>query len=281
MIITLTGANFAGEGKNIGTLSTWSISRVIGGGATYAGPSFVDKGTALSATVTIDEGYEIGTAGVTVTMGGSPVTSGVSTSGNVITISISSVTGNVVIKVPTKNVATGEEEGGEEGTTTTWYIQRATTSAPSELKADNTANGLAFYADDDNSALRNKPINTVRFVTTSTSGTVTIGVANALQATTISDTRSASFTKANSNKEIVTVTFDTPITLTGEQVLVFEPTDEGAQRGYNFYFTGASADTGKTGKSFYTRVPKDKSGQGKQWTYSNGGDLNIDVGYIG
>lgn len=112
MIITLIGANFAGEGKNIGTLSTWNISRVLGSGATYAGPNFVNKDAALSATVTIATGYELGSAGVTVTMGGSAVTSGVSTSGNVITISISKVTGNVVIKVPTVNTSTGEEDGG-------------------------------------------------------------------------------------------------------------------------------------------------------------------------
>lgn len=121
MIITLTGANFAGvdengNPKNIGTLSTWHISTDLGSGATYAGPSFVDKDAALSATVTLDEGYEVGTAGVTVTMGGEAVEAS-SISGQVITISIEKVTGNVVIKVPTKNVNTGEEEGGEEGTT--------------------------------------------------------------------------------------------------------------------------------------------------------------------
>lgn len=112
MIITLVGADF--KDSNIGTLSTWTISRVLGNGATYSGATYVDKNARLDATVTIDEGYEVGTAGVTVTMGGVPVTSGVSTSGNVITISITSVTGNVVIKVPTKNTSTGDEDGGNE-----------------------------------------------------------------------------------------------------------------------------------------------------------------------
>lgn len=119
MIITLTGATFS---TNIGTLSTWSISRVIGDHATYAGPTYVDKDAALSATITLDEGYEVGAAGVTVTMGGSAVEAS-SISGQVITISIASVTGNVVIKVPTVNSSTGEEDGGSEdegdGSTTT------------------------------------------------------------------------------------------------------------------------------------------------------------------
>ena len=113
MIITLTGANFSGS--NIGTLSTWRITPVMGEGATYNGVTSVDKDpvAALNATVTIAEGYEVGSAGVTVTMAGSPVTSGVTVDGNTVTISIGSVTGNVVIKVPTKNTAGGEEEEPE------------------------------------------------------------------------------------------------------------------------------------------------------------------------
>lgn len=114
MIITIKGnAPDIFKDSNIGTLSTWTISRVLGDGATYNGVSFVDKNAALSATVTIAEGYELGSAGVTVTMAGVPVTSGVTVDGNTVTISIGSVTGNVVIKVPTKNTATGEEEEPE------------------------------------------------------------------------------------------------------------------------------------------------------------------------
>jgi len=113
MIITLTGANFSTS--NIGTLSSWSISTVLGSGATYSGNRVVDKDAALNATVTIAEGYELGAAGVTVTMGGSAVTSGVTVNGNTIIISIAKVTGTVVIKVPTKNTATGEDDNGGNG----------------------------------------------------------------------------------------------------------------------------------------------------------------------
>lgn len=108
MIITLTGADFSAS--NIGTLSTWRISRSLGGGATYDGPTSVDKGAALNATVTLAENYEVGTAGVTVTMGGAVLSGAHSISGSVITITIASVTGNVLIKVPTVNTSTGEED---------------------------------------------------------------------------------------------------------------------------------------------------------------------------
>jgi hypothetical protein len=108
MIIILKNADFSQS--NIGTLSTWRITRSLGAGATYEGPTSIDKDAALSATVTLAEGYEIGAAGVTITMGGTVLSGAHSISGNVITITIASVTGNVLIKVPTVNTAGGEEE---------------------------------------------------------------------------------------------------------------------------------------------------------------------------
>jgi hypothetical protein len=107
MIITLRMADFSQS--NIGTLSTWRISRSIGAGATYEGPTSVDKGAAFNATITIAEGYELGTAGVTVTMGGAVLSGAHTISGNVITITIAEVTGNVLIKVPTINTAGGDD----------------------------------------------------------------------------------------------------------------------------------------------------------------------------
>lgn len=122
MIITLVGADFSGEGKNIGTLTTWTIATILGEGATYNGAYIIDRGATLDTTVTLADGYEIGSDGVTVTVGGNAVTSGISQSGNVITINIASVTGNVMIKVPTKKVATGEEEEPETPTSYTLTI---------------------------------------------------------------------------------------------------------------------------------------------------------------
>lgn len=113
MIITLKGADFSSI--NIGSLSSWTVSRVLGTGAAYSGVSSVDKGASFSATVTIAEGYELGSAGVTVTMGGVTQSSAYSISGNTITINIGSVTGNVVIRVSTKNTSSGEEDSGESG----------------------------------------------------------------------------------------------------------------------------------------------------------------------
>ena len=107
MIIVLKNANFSAS--NIGTLSSWRITRSLGTGAAYEGATSVDKGAAFTATVTIAEGYELGAAGVTVTMGGNVISAAV-VNGNTITISIAEVTGNVVIKVPTLNINTGEEE---------------------------------------------------------------------------------------------------------------------------------------------------------------------------
>ena len=111
MIITLKGANFSDS--NIGTLSTWRINRSLGTGATYEGPTSVDKGAALSATVTLAENYAVGTAGVTITMGTTVLSDAYSISGQVITITIAAVTANVTIKVPTINTSTGEEEEPE------------------------------------------------------------------------------------------------------------------------------------------------------------------------
>jgi hypothetical protein len=133
MIITLKGANFGTN--NIGTLSTWTVSRVLGDGATYSGAAYVNKNSALNATVTIAEGYELGAAGVTVTMGG--VVQVYTIVDNVITINISSVTGNVVIKVPTKNIVTGGESSGDDA------------NDPNVVFSfDFTKSTLADYADD-------------------------------------------------------------------------------------------------------------------------------------
>jgi hypothetical protein len=107
MIIVLKNANFSAS--NIGTLSTWRIAHSIGTGAAYDGPTSIDKSAALSASVTLAEGYEIDATGVVVTMGGIALSDAYSIDGNVITITIASVTGNVLIKVPTVNTAGGDE----------------------------------------------------------------------------------------------------------------------------------------------------------------------------
>ena len=107
MIITLKGADFSAS--NIGTLSTWRITRSLGSGTTYEGPTLVSKGGSVLAYVVINELYELAESGVEITMG-NEVISTYTIEGNVITISIAEVTGNVVIKVPTTKITVEEPE---------------------------------------------------------------------------------------------------------------------------------------------------------------------------
>lgn len=111
MIITLKKADFSGN--HIGTLDTWSIFPSSTPGATYTGVKMVTKGARYSGTVTIEEGYELGTAGITVKMGETTLTNVVTPNANntEFTISIESVTGHVYIYVSTKNTSSGEDSG--------------------------------------------------------------------------------------------------------------------------------------------------------------------------
>ena len=104
MIITIKGADFSSA--NIGTLSTYIISKSIGSGATYEIPNFVDKISSVNWVITLNEGYTFGT--YSVTMSGVEVTPTVVD--NVMTISIAEVTGNVRISVATINQNAGEDE---------------------------------------------------------------------------------------------------------------------------------------------------------------------------
>lgn len=172
MIITLKGADFSAN--YIGTLDTWSIVTTLGGGATYNGVQFVDRDAAFSGTVTLADGYEIGAAGVTVTMGGTTLTNAVTISGSTITISIASVTGTVYITVPTFNTSTGEEDEGqpdiEVPTTSTWYVDYTTLGG--NYNFPNSSGAVTFA----NSTTYNKcvgvPINALKLMV---SGAGTIG----------------------------------------------------------------------------------------------------------
>lgn len=107
MIITIKGADFSSA--NIGTLSTYIISKSIGSGATFDIPNFVDKNSSVNWTITLDEGYTFGT--YSVTMGGEVITPSVED--NVMTISIAEVTGNVRIVVATVYNSVEVPDNGE------------------------------------------------------------------------------------------------------------------------------------------------------------------------
>lgn len=103
MIITIKGADFSSA--NIGTLSTYIISKSIGSGAAFDIPNFVDKNSSVNWVITLNEGYTFGT--YSVTMGSEVITPTVVD--NVMTITIAEVTGNVRIVVATINES-GEED---------------------------------------------------------------------------------------------------------------------------------------------------------------------------
>ena len=134
MILTIKGADFSSA--NIGTLSTYIISKSIGNGATYEIPNFVDKNSSVNWTITLEEGYTFGT--YSVTMGGVGVTPTVVD--NVMTISIAEVTGNVRIVVATINENTGEEDEP--------VVPPVEPDEPEEPETPETGNTLTFVNGD-------------------------------------------------------------------------------------------------------------------------------------
>ena len=135
MIITISGANFSAS--NIGTLSTWTVSKSIGAGAEHSIPSYVDKNSAFNYTITLKDGYTFGT--YSVTMGGQTITPTVTETS--MTINIPSVTGAIRIDVKTINSSTGEpEEPGTGGGIVGETVQL--TSSNSNTSYNDTANHL-------------------------------------------------------------------------------------------------------------------------------------------
>ena len=104
MILTIKGADFSAA--NIGTLNTVSIRKVIGRGVVHSIPNFVEKGSSVNWTITLNEDYEFGS--YTITMGGEVVNAVVD--GGVMTISIANVTGAISISVATTYVGVAEPE---------------------------------------------------------------------------------------------------------------------------------------------------------------------------
>ena len=129
MILTIKGADFSAA--NIGTLSTYIISKSIGSGATFDIPNFVDKNSSVNWVITLDEGYTFGT--YSVTMGGDVITPTVVD--NVMTITIAEVTGNVRIVVATVN------ENGEEDIP---VVPPVEPDEPEEPETPETGNTLTF-----------------------------------------------------------------------------------------------------------------------------------------
>lgn len=269
MIITLVKADFSV--KNIGVLNNFSIITSLGFGATYNGPRTVAKDAYYSADIILDTGYSLTDAGVVVTMGGA-VIDAATINNKIITIVINKVTGPIKIVMPTKNEITGEIN--QTPTETIWYVDGASVDLAADCAVSNNSYGWCYSNTTEQEAIRDKYINAIRFCTTSTVGTVTIGIVDEVGATSIHSVQTATFSKNNNSKELITVTFDTPFVLTDNQILVFEPSSH-SQRNYNHYFgTG-----GNGAKEFYSRIPADLSGGSTAWRKNTGNSIGISVGY--
>ena len=138
MIITLTGADFSKS--NIGILTRWKISTNLGQGAKYNGPTAVEKGEMLSASITVLNNYILQADRFLITMGGVSITELCTIEDNKIDINVSSVTGDIYIQVVTLPVYTltietvpdfatisinGEERNSisvAEGTEINWFV---------------------------------------------------------------------------------------------------------------------------------------------------------------
>lgn len=104
MILRILGADFSSA--NIGTLSTYVISKSIGAGISHNIPNFVDKNSSVTWTLTVAEGYLLGS--YSIIMNGETITPVVNE--NTMTITIPNVTSNVRIVITSINENTGEED---------------------------------------------------------------------------------------------------------------------------------------------------------------------------
>lgn len=154
MIITISGADFSLS--NIGTLSTWTVSKSIGAGAEHNIPSYVDKNSAFNYEITLKDGYTFGT--YSVTMGGQIITPTVTETS--MTINIPSVTGAIRIEVKTINSSTGEPEEPEEPSTggdiSGWTEIPLNTAASSWINATVSATGVGTEGSSDKRLTYNK-----------------------------------------------------------------------------------------------------------------------------
>lgn len=95
MIMTIKNADFSLA--NMGKINVYIISKLIGKGATYEIPGFVEKNKSAAWVITLDEGYLFGEYSITM----DDVEVIPSLSGKTMTISIPEITGNIRILIET------------------------------------------------------------------------------------------------------------------------------------------------------------------------------------
>lgn len=159
-------------------------------------------------------------------------------------------------------------------TNAVWYVKAASTSHSYECSTSNVTNGWFYSYAEDQAAIRNVPVNAVQFATTSTSGTVTVGIIDEFGAADVSSVYTGTFQKSSTKKEIVTVRFSSTFTLSANQYLVFEPSSVAPSRNYNFYYGSAAGNPG-----FYSRTPVNLEG-GDIYRKNSGNSIGWSVGYI-
>lgn len=189
----------------IATIEQYSITNTLTNVTNSNTDNSVNYSSVYSGVLTADADYTMDGASITITMGGTDITSTAYNTTNH-TISIASVTGNIVI------IATAVPSAA----VLTWYTNVSQTSTNSFVASSKAwALGESDYA-----AAYGKPINRVSFVATANSGTIDFCVASAADNSHFGTSQVINWDSSNKVGNIVTVELPTPITLTTGQYLV-------------------------------------------------------------
>lgn len=105
MIITLVKANFSAN--NIGTLNSFVVLTNLSAGLTYDGPSFIENGSNLFATITVGEFFKLNPQSLMLTMGGVVVEDAFTIDNKTITINVENVSGVITIAATAKSLLDG------------------------------------------------------------------------------------------------------------------------------------------------------------------------------
>ena len=180
--------------------------------------------------------------------------------------------------VDEEDTPTDTPSGGTTDDGITWYTNEIETAGISKLTNTAVATGYGWAQYEPYQALiRNKKINVVKFVSTESSGTVTIGKVPYEKASTgeLIVTKTWNSSNKGSNN-LVTLELGTDITITGTEMIVFSY----GQYGTAFKYGSTSSQY----KGFYGRVPyvdTANGGTGSDWSLADGYTLGVDYGYKG
>ena len=123
-----------------GETTTYTITNTLTNCSSNNATTSIDENSSYTATITANDGYELGT--ITVTMGGTDITSS-AVSGS--TITISSVTGNVVITCTATLISSGDidvEITNLTSSSVKWYSDGGDTELATASKAKSISNKI-------------------------------------------------------------------------------------------------------------------------------------------